>query len=113
MHSYATHKQTKKAPKQKAASRVYNDDDVFFHKGQVRVGAVFRYVGRLDPNSLWRVTKIVSYERVGVGEYKEMPATAVRRLDDNIYLVRDGAPSRTRAMTFSYMSYSAIWRVAK
>jgi hypothetical protein len=101
----------------------YPDDDYFFHRGQVRVGVILKFVGRTDSGSLWRVEKIVShflapnrrprYDKLGRRQpaYIEDEVPIVRQLNDDVYLRRLGSRGGTRTCTFSNLTYSAAWRI--
>jgi hypothetical protein len=86
------------------------EDDVFFHRGQVTVGAVLMCMGRLDPRSKWTVTGIKSYTRVSRGVYRGKSVKRVEHLGDEVSMRRAGTNERRQA-TFAYLSYSAIWRL--
>lgn len=93
------------------------DDDIFFHKGQLRKGAVLQCFGRRDPGSYWEITKIMSrwmdpktMTRRTSTDLREVPE--VHYLGDDIYFRRVGSLI-TRNTTFATLSYSAIWRLAK
>lgn len=79
------------------------DDSIFFHKGQVRVGTRFIYMGRTDPNSVWTVTRIVDH-------HSRRTKIECNRLSDGVLFSNDETGERREAV-FSYMSYSAIWRL--
>ena len=85
-------------------------DSVFFHKGQVSVGTAFRYMGRLQPNTIWTVTEIVSHDQTAPGTYRRVRTNLVRKLKDTLKLVNRDTGERHEA-TFVYLSYSAIWRL--
>ena len=89
------------------------DDSIFFHKGQIKVGMILLYMGRLDPQSRWRVTSIKSHFKTSAtskSPYRLREVDSVRHLSDDIHMehTRTGA---TRSCTFQYLSYSAIWRI--
>lgn len=85
-------------------------DDIFFHKSQIAVGTTLRYVGRLDPGSLWDVTSITSHTWRG-GSAHPTVVPGVQYLSDTLHLRRRGNGD-AHAATFVYLSYSAIWRIA-
>jgi translation elongation factor P/translation initiation factor 5A len=87
-------------------------DDVFMHASQVKIGARIRYHGRTDHGSVWQVTEIRTLEP-GRG-YNVKSVHSVQRLKDEVILIRVGKLTKEkRQITFSYMSYSAIWRMDK
>ena len=85
-------------------------DAVFFHKSQVAVGTVLRYMGRLQPNTLWTVVDIRSYDKKPGGDYKRVKTNLVRKLDDTLVMLNRETGEKHEA-TFGYASYSAIWRL--
>lgn len=88
-------------------------DDVFFHVSQVKVGTVLTYMGRLDPRSQWKVAGIDTYS-TSRGRIEAKRASQAQHLSDLLTLRRIGGPGRKaeeRRLTFSYCSYSAIWRL--
>ena len=90
------------------------DDDVFFHKGQVEVGAIFLNMGRLTPRSHWEVREIITHDpsAAAASGYRRRHVKQVERLGDDVKLVcRETGDKRT--VQFGSMSYSAIWRLAK
>ena len=90
------------------------DDDIFFHKAQLRVGSVLVYMGRTDPGSRWVITSIKSHFKTSAtskAPYRLRDVDSVRHLSDDIHIQRIGGDGSTRSCTFAYMSYSAIWRL--
>ena len=94
------------------SERVYPDDDVFFHKGQIKIGTQLWHYGRLDPKSLWQVVKIMSYVFSNGMATKPRKVEIASKLLDTVYLRRIGSDIETRSVTFSTLSYSALWRIA-
>ena len=85
----------------------YAHDAVFFTKDQIRIGVTLLHVGRLDP-SAWVVVRIVHIAPRGGRHYVE----AVGSFADLIYMRRaNGAEGPLKRSTFSYLCYSAVWRV--
>jgi hypothetical protein len=87
-------------------------DDIFFHKSQLQYGTKLIYFGRWDPKSIWEVIDIKShFLGKEVGDVKIKKVNQVRFLSDSL-TVRNVKTQETRTITFSYISYSAIWRIA-
>lgn len=90
------------------------DDAIFFHTAQIKIGTQLHHMGRLAPNTIWVVTAITTLELVGPRTYKTKSVTSVRTLRDTITLRQVGASKTSKDIrqgTFSYLSYSAIWRM--
>jgi len=88
-------------------------DDIFFHKTQLHVGTRLSYYGRNDSMSSWDIIEIKSHFLGNtVGQYRIRKVEEVRHLSD-IVEVRNIHTGQRRKMSFSYMSYSAIWRLAR
>jgi hypothetical protein len=86
-------------------------DDVFFHKSQLTYGTALVYYGRWEPMSKWVVVDIKShFLGKEVGELKVKKVNQIRFLSD-ILTLRNVETNETRTMNFSYISYSAIWRL--
>lgn len=83
------------------------DDPIFFRKHQLRVGTALRYYGRTDPGGLWFVTGIYTDDH---GRHRPRAETFPQTLDDLVRL-RNHQTSEIRFMRFSYISYSALYRV--
>lgn len=85
-------------------------DNIFFLKLQIGVGTHLINVGRKERPSGWIVTRIISHNAHG----RPISVGEVQYLSDRIYLRRaNGASTNAeRSGTFSYLSYSAIWRIA-
>ena len=81
-----------------------HDDDIFFHKHQLRIGTALRYCGRIDPGSLWFVSGVYT------GQHIQRKETFPQRLDDLVRL-RNYQTDEVRFMRFVYLSYSAIWQI--
>lgn len=87
-------------------------DDVFFHKSQIEYGTRILCLGRLTPNAIWRVTMIESnFLGSRLGDIKLKKVNQIRYLSDVITL-KSEETGEVRKMTFIYLSYSAIWRLA-
>jgi hypothetical protein len=91
------------------------NDPVFFTKTDVGIGSHIQYFGRTDPGSIWEVIGIKSYVRdEKTGLFKSSRLSYVRTLNDDITLrcVSDTPKTlRKRSLSFSSLSYSAIWRM--
>lgn len=85
-------------------------DDIFFHKTQIKIGTRLRYMGRLAPNTTWVVTSIRTRDSK-TGRLR--PSDSVQKLSDDVYLRREDNRRDLRQGTFQYLSYSAIWRLAR
>ncbi len=89
------------------------EDPVFFHKSMVEIGTKFVHYGRKNPLSTWEVTKITSWFTTNKpGIFKPKSIKEIRHLDDDIILQNVDTGEEKKA-TFGYLSYSAIWRLAK
>lgn len=87
-------------------------DDTFFHKTQVDFGTRLVCFGRLNPMSIWEVVGIEShFLGENVGDIKLKKVNQIRYLSDLI-TVKNVQTGQKRKLPFSYMSYSAIWRIA-
>jgi hypothetical protein len=84
-------------------------DPVFFPKDSISVGTRFGYHGALG-RSEWEVHKIVTLLR-DRGVHREEERDDVRILKDVVHLRRTDGPLEMRRATFSYLRYSAIWRL--
>jgi hypothetical protein len=86
-------------------------DDIFFHKSQLHYGTRLIYYGRWEPLSIWEVIDIRShFLGKEVGDVKVKKVNEIRYLSDSL-TVRNIKTSETRQVSFSYLSYSAIWRL--
>lgn len=83
-------------------------DDIFLHRSQVNLGVEFVYYGRLDHGAIWRVSEIKTYSPGG----RTTKVDTVQTMHDNVVLVRRGS-NETRQIGFTYLSYSAVWRLHK
>jgi hypothetical protein len=81
------------------------NDDVFFHKGQLRVGSMLRNVGRLERGTTWEVIRIATHRPARISVSVRQP----EKLNDTIYL--RGPGNQRRVITFGSLSYSALWRL--
>jgi hypothetical protein len=86
-------------------------DPIFFHKSQIKIDTRLRYYGRMAPNTEWRVVKIVTFSQRKGAAVRRKHIDHVEHLSDDITLLKTGT-NEVRVITFSYMSYSAIWRLA-
>jgi len=87
-------------------------DDTFFHKSQVEFGTRLLCLGRLTPNTIWQVTGIEShFLGTRVGDIKLKKVNQIRFLSDMITL-KSEETGEVKKMSFIYLSYSAIWRLA-
>lgn len=91
---------------------LHTPDDDFFTKYQITTGIQLQYRGRSDPGSLWVVTRIVSHKWTQTGNCVPETVETVRYLSDTVHMVKQGTQERHSA-TFGYLSYSAIWRIAR
>jgi len=87
--------------------RWQGEDSVFLHRSQIRIGVVLTYFGRINHGQRWRVTEIMDYRTTDRGRKLEV----VTQSTDAVTLVRIGS-NQTRRISFMYLSYSAIWRLA-
>jgi hypothetical protein len=83
---------------------------IFFHKSMVEIGTVFIYLGRMAPNTRWKVTNIVTRTSKNGMTYPRSTTRCERLGDDLTMVCLDTDEARTA--TFGYMSYSAIWCIA-
>lgn len=87
-------------------------DDTFFHMSQLKVGDTLICYGRWQPLSRWVIVNFDShYLGKTVGVIKVKKVNELRRLGD-IVTVRNIDTQEIKKLSFSYMSYSAIWRLA-
>ena len=91
-------------------------DLVFFTINQIKIGSTLRYIGRMDPGSLWKVTSIKTFRQMsskGSNKVKYSPGevTTPLTLADDIRLTRIGDTGEYRICQFAYLSYSAIWQL--
>lgn len=84
-----------------------DDDDVFFHKHQLRVGTALRYHGRSNPGALWFVVKIYTTDK---GRHVPRAETFPQTLGDIVRL-KNHETGEVRFFPFVYLSYSSIWRI--
>lgn len=83
------------------------DDPIFFTKHQLRVGTALRYYGRTGPGQLFFVTGIYTSNK---GRHQPRQETFPQTLDDLVRL-QNHETGEVRFMRFSYLEYSAIWRI--
>jgi hypothetical protein len=102
----------KRPAKEEKPARWQGEDDIFFHREQVKVGVQLQNFGRIDHATVWEVIQVKTYEIGRTGRAKAAPAGQVQKLSDDVVLRRVGA-NETRQVTFASLSYSAIWRLAK
>jgi len=87
-------------------------DDTFFHKSQIEFGTRILCLGRLTPNTIWEVVGIEShFLGTKAGDIKLKKVNQIRYLSDVITLQNLETGEKKR-MSFIYLSYSAIWRLA-
>lgn len=84
------------------------EDNIFLHRSQINIGLELIYFGRLDHGSIWRVIEIKTYSPGG----RATKVAHINSLGDTVVMLRRGS-NETRQISFSYLSYSAIWRVFK
>ncbi len=88
-------------------------DPIFFSKEDIKLHTRIIYYGVSDPLSEWRVAKIISYFTTDVrGQWEQREVPEVRHLDDDVYLVNVNNRNAKMKLTFGYMRYSAIYRLA-
>jgi hypothetical protein len=83
------------------------DDDVFFHKHQLRVGTALRYYGRTAAGTMFFVTGVFTTDK---GRRVPRAETFPQTLDDIVRL-KNHETGEVRFHRFVYISYSALWRV--
>ncbi len=93
-------------------------DPVFFKKNQITIGTELVYYGRHAPGTKWKVARILHF-------YNETPnkrnhwegRLRLRRVEHpetlNDALVLHCENGARMELTFQYVSYSAIWRLAE
>lgn len=86
-------------------------DAVFFNPDQIRVDTRLRYFGALDHGALWKVVEIKGYKNAHSVRGRVRPSGVVQRVSDRVTLLRVGT-NETRVMSFIYLRYSSIWRLA-
>lgn len=82
-------------------------DNIFLHRSQVYVGLRLLYFGRLNHGEIWTIKQIKHYEK----NHKVSYIQHVETMKDEIILVNER--NEIHQMTFGYMSYSALWRIAE
>ena len=82
-------------------------DPVFFPKHQLRVGTPLRFFGRTDRGALWIVTEIWTFTDK-VSRRVNSPLTMM-----DIVQLRNQETGQIKTYNFTYLSYSAIWRIAE
>jgi hypothetical protein len=86
-------------------------DPIFFNKTDLTPGTRLYYYGA-SGHHVWKVVEIVTHLRER-GEWIERESDFVRVLGDVITIQRTSlAPHVVRKVSFSYLRYSAIWRLA-
>lgn len=86
-------------------------DNVFFTKEQIEVGTELVYLGRHDPGVVWKVKEIRTF-KITNGQLRSHKTNKVEKLDDEVQMVCVGqTKGRYLELTFSYLSYSAIWQI--
>jgi hypothetical protein len=95
----------------------FTPDTTFFHKSQIKVGTALEYRGRMRSGSIWVVESIRPHYGIHHRGPRKSSADIVTKLADIVILAhryRDGSGSTkkiTKEVKFSYLSYSAIWRI--
>ena len=92
--------------------RWQGDDDVFFHRSQLKVGTVLENFGRISHATLWTVIQVKTYKIGRTGLARPVATGEVTRLSDDLVLRRNDS-NETRQLSFGTLSYSAIWRLPK
>lgn len=92
------------------------EDNIFFHKYQVQIGTKLINIGRRNELPMeWEVTKIWTFNIVK-GQYRSSRTDHVQKLSDAIELKPINPPRgwkrKYAEMSFQYLSYSSIWRIA-
>lgn len=108
----AAPKLARKPQKDEKPARWQGEDDIFFHREQIKIGVQLENFGRIDHATVWEVIQVKTYEIGRTGRAKAAPAGQVQKLSDDVVLRRVNA-NETRQCTFASLSYSAIWRLAK
>jgi hypothetical protein len=87
---------------------------VFFGKADAMVGTVFVYHGRRNSGATYRVEAITSWttKRDGVRKPQWQDMRRVAKLGDRLTL-RNTKTGERREVSFQYLSYSAIWWLAR
>jgi hypothetical protein len=96
----------------KESSRWQEHDPVFFHKEQIHVGTRLIYFGRTHHGELWQVAAITTYRLNSRGRTISESVNDVLKLSDDVTLVRIGGEQSARKVSFGYISYTSIWRIA-
>lgn len=91
--------------------RWQGEDEVFFHKSQIAVGVRLINFGRKAHGEMWEVVEIKSYRMSRTGRVMGRKVDQVIKLSDDV-TVRAIGRNEIRQLSFSTLSYSAIWRVA-
>jgi hypothetical protein len=86
-------------------------DGVFFNKDEVKTGTRFIHYGRRDRPTHWVVNGIWTITGRGSDRVKARIYT-VRTLSDRLE-IRCEETGEFRTMSFEYLVYSALWRVAE
>jgi len=96
-------------PANAPVGRWQGHDPVFFHKSQIRIGTKLQYFGRIDHGEVWEVTEIKTYRFAKTGRVITRKVEVVEKLSDDIVLMRG---NNWRQVSFAYLSYAAVWRIA-
>ncbi len=91
-------------------------DPIFFNKAQIIPGKTkLVCFGRIDHGKVWTVESIQSYyKKNGKLDTVAPRSNKVVHLDDDITLTAGkGKNKQTRTISFSTLSYSAIWRIVE
>ena len=98
-------------------TRWQGDDDVLFHRRQIKRGVRLIYSGRTNHGDVYVVDEIRSHRlskrRDANGQRKaiEYGVDSPVHLSDWVVLKRLGS-NQWRTVQFQYLSYSAVWRIA-
>lgn len=87
------------------------NDDIFFHRSQLKVGTVLVNVGRLYHGTTWKVVGVCTYKKSG-NYFNTKPVQVAEHMSDKVTIVLEsGQDTVRRTLTFASLSYSAIWRL--
>lgn len=92
-------------------TRWQGDDDVLFHRRQIKRGVRLIYSGRTNHGDVYVVDEIRSHRVNRRGTSVEYGVDTPVHLSDWVVLKRLGS-NQWRTVQFQYLSYSAVWRIA-
>lgn len=92
-------------------TRWQGDDDVLFHRRQIKRGVRLIYSGRINHGDVYVVDEIRSSRVNRRGNLAEYQVDSPVHLSDWVVLKRLGS-NQWRTVQFQYLSYSAVWRIA-